>query len=231
MSAEALHIQAGKAAVARYRADSGLVAALGAATQIRPTLDTAGTPAGISALIVRARDLGGHEGMSSRKLVDVEIRVTVRTHIDEDQDRAVHDDLVSTVLGIAGQAWTPALSGWIVRHCSSADSTDVEADAGGVFRDTDVVQRLLVQAVVDSGAPVDPQDPAAPSVEVTEPADDDRITIWHGPDQERGYVSWLTFTTDMKGEPGDHGAAYGNLDGGAPDAVYGGTMIVTGGVP
>jgi hypothetical protein len=66
-------------------------AILGAATQIRPTLDTSGTPAGISALIVRARDLGGHEGMSSRRLVDVEIRVTVRTHLDEDQDREVHD--------------------------------------------------------------------------------------------------------------------------------------------
>lgn len=241
---EALHIQVGRAGVARYRADAALVAALGAAEQIRATLDTSGSPAGVSALIVRARDLGGYQGMSSRKLVEVELRVTIRTHLDEDQDREVHDALASQVLAIAGSRWTPPLTGWIVRHVSSAECTDVEADPAGVFRDTDVTQRLLAQAVVDSGVPVDPQDPAAPSSEVTDPLPGDRLSLWHGDGLDRGYVTWETLTTELKGEQGDQGpqgiqgprgergaagAPYGDIDGGNATSVYAGVVGVDGG--
>lgn len=156
--AAALHIQVAQATVDRLRLDAALVALLGTEAQIRQKLDTSGAPAGLSACIVRCRDLGKHLGQAL--LRDVELRVTVRTHMDEDPDREHHDAVTAAVLEICGAEWLPVLEGWVVRHQRSAESTDAEADSAGVFRDTDVVQEMLLQAVdeapalvLDGGAP------------------------------------------------------------------------------
>lgn len=146
MTTAAVHIQLASAAVDLLRADSDLVALLESEGQIRSTLDTSGSPAGISAVVVRARDLGGHQGLSSRVLVDVELTVTVRTHLDEDPDRTAHDAAVAAAQAALPSGWAPALTGWVVRHVRAWEVSDARVDESGVFRDTDLARTVLVQA-------------------------------------------------------------------------------------
>lgn len=228
VTALALHLQIARGAVETARADAAITGQLESAEQVRSAWDTSGTPAGISAVIVRTRDLGGYAGVRSRAVVQVELRYSVRTHLDEDQDATAHDALVSAVQVAAAAPWAAVTDGWVVRHRTAPEVSDVDADGSGVFRQADVVQTLLCQAIDGSGTPVEPPGPEAPAEEAENPADDSRLTIWiaEGAAWVRQYIT-LEGLRDSIG--GGGGGGDGEVDGGAPDAVYLAEQVLDGG--
>jgi len=98
--------------------------------QIRAMLDVSGTPRGDRAIIVSARDLGGHGGMPGRVLIDVEASISIMTNLDEDPSGSAADELLSSV-AIAIENISYSLNGWRVpfrgiwkgTHATTADES------------------------------------------------------------------------------------------------------------
>lgn len=120
--------------------------------QIRAKLDTSGELKGFCGITVSVSDLGGHDGMPGRILVDVKVRVMVWTHVDEDMDGSLCDDLASDVrrllptLNDNGDDWTlPPLDGWAVRFPGIVQTGEPELSDDGAFRVKELSTTMFLQ--------------------------------------------------------------------------------------
>lgn len=102
-------------------------------TQIRGTLDLSGTPKEAYGITVSAEDMGDHAGNTGRVLVDIQPRITVFSHLDEDVDGTLCDSLASDTLEIM-QSITYALDGWYVAWRGNWSITETTMD--NAFRQT-----------------------------------------------------------------------------------------------
>ena len=96
-------------------------------TQIRGILDLSGTPKDVYGITVSSEDLGDHAGNTGRILVDIQPRITVFSHLDEDIDGALCDSLVSDTLSIM-QSIAYSLDGWYVAWNGNWAVTDTSMD-------------------------------------------------------------------------------------------------------
>ena len=96
-------------------------------TQIRGTLDLSGTPKEAYGITVSAEDMGDHAGNTGRVLVDIQPRITVFSHLDEDVDGTLCDSLASDTLEIM-QSITYALDGWYVAWRGNWSITETTVD-------------------------------------------------------------------------------------------------------
>lgn len=102
-------------------------------TQIRGILDLTGTPKEAYGITISAEDLGDHAGNTGRVLVDIQPRITVFSHLDEDVDGTLCDSLASDTLEIM-QSITYALDGWYVAWRGNWSITETTMD--NAFRQT-----------------------------------------------------------------------------------------------
>jgi hypothetical protein len=100
-------------------------------TQIRGTLDLSGTPKEAYGITVSAEDMGDHAGNTGRVLVDIQPRITVFSHLDEDVDGSLCDSLASDTLEIM-QSIAYQLDGWYVAWNGNWQIADTTMD--GAFR-------------------------------------------------------------------------------------------------
>jgi len=114
---------------------------------IRAKLDVSGVPRGPASVIVSARDLGNHNGIPGRILVDVQAIVQIMTHLDEDQDGALADSLMSAAMAALGGATAASysLNGWEVGYPGQWASDEPHIDSDGVFRVCRLSATLFLQ--------------------------------------------------------------------------------------
>lgn len=120
--------------------------------QIRAKLDTSGELKGFSGITVSVSDLGGHDGLPGRILVDVKVRVTIWTHVDEDMDGSLCDDLASDArrlmptLNDTGEDWIlPPLDGWAVRFPGTIAVGEPELSDDGAYRIKEITTTMYLQ--------------------------------------------------------------------------------------
>ena len=114
------------------------------ANQIRAAMDVSDVPRGPAALVVSCADLGGHNGMRTRILVDVRATITIATHLDEDQDGSLSDSIINAVIPVLYQ-FNPELQGWAIRHITPWETSEPFAD--GSFRQTSIVSTMFTQSI------------------------------------------------------------------------------------
>ncbi len=110
--------------------------------QIRASYDVSGEPRGPASVIVSCADLGGHNGMRQRILVDCKATVTVMTHMDEDLAGTLSDDILNAIIPVI-QSIDPVMDGWKVRHVTPWQSSDPTTD--GAFRIVELSTTLYTQ--------------------------------------------------------------------------------------
>lgn len=110
--------------------------------QIRSKLDVSGAPVGFMGLVVTAADIGGHNGIPGRILIDVTATVQAFTHLDEDMDGTEMARLSSAVMD-ALQNIDYNLDGWTVRF--PGDWTATEPSVEDAFRRVDFTATLFLQ--------------------------------------------------------------------------------------
>ena len=121
-------------------------------SQIRAKLDTSGEMKGFSGITVSVSDLGGHDGLPGRILVDVKVRVMVWTHVDEDKDGSLCDDLASETMRLMptlndnNDDWIlPPLDGWAVRFPGNIQTDEPELSADGAYRVKEISTTMFLQ--------------------------------------------------------------------------------------
>lgn len=120
--------------------------------QIRTSLDMSGQLKGFMGITVSASDLGGHEGLPGRILIDVKVSVTAWTHIDEDADGSICDALASDIrqlmptLNDSNDDWTlPPLDGWAVRFPGIIQASESMLSPDGVYRVKEITATMYLQ--------------------------------------------------------------------------------------
>lgn len=120
--------------------------------QIRAKLDTSGELKGFCGITVSVSDLGGHNGLPGRVLIDVRVRVTIWTHVDEDHDGSLCDNLSSEarkllpMLNENGNDWTlPPLDGWAVRFPGVIQTGEPELSDDGAYRVKELSTTMFLQ--------------------------------------------------------------------------------------
>lgn len=115
-------------------------------TQVRGILDVSGEPKDSAGVVVACADLGEHWGASNRRiLVDVNPRVVVFTHINEDADGSVCNALVSDVRQ-ALQGLDYSLDGWRVAWVGNWTTGEYTLD--GSFRQCELSATMPLQKVI-----------------------------------------------------------------------------------
>lgn len=85
-------------------------------TQIREILDISGEPKDSAGVIVACENQGEHWGANNNGvLIDVQPRIVVFSHLNEDSDGAICNALVSDVLGAMQSISYTGVSGWDVK--------------------------------------------------------------------------------------------------------------------
>ncbi len=88
--------------------------------KVRALWDVSGDlPKGDTGIVVSCEDLGGHNGMPGRLLVDVKVNVRVFTNMDEDDTGILLDNLESETMRLLAAMPAPDLKDWIVRFQGS----------------------------------------------------------------------------------------------------------------
>ena len=114
------------------------------ADQIRAAYDVSGDPRGAASVIVSCADLGGHNGMRPRILVDCKATVTVMTHLDEDLTGALSDSILNAIIPVI-QAFSPTLDGWAIRHVTPWQTAEPTSD--GAFRIVAAEATIFTQSI------------------------------------------------------------------------------------
>ena len=92
--------------------------------QIRGKLDVSGAPKGAWGIVVSAADLGDHGGNTGRVLVDIQPKITVFSHLEEDVDGSICDAISADVLELI-QGIQYSLEGWYVAWNGNWTITEV----------------------------------------------------------------------------------------------------------
>lgn len=88
--------------------------------KVRALFDVSGDkPMGDTGIVVSCEDLGGHNGLPGRLLVDVRVNVRVFTQMDEDDTGVMLDNLESDTMNLLAAMPDPDLKDWIVRFQGS----------------------------------------------------------------------------------------------------------------
>ena len=116
------------------------------ASSIRAKLDVSGSaPATPEMVIVTASDKGGHNGLATRVLIDIEATVSILTHLDEDETGSANDALEAQIMpALAAIPRGTALNGWTIRFEGNWQSQD-PAIVNDSFRARDITATLFLQ--------------------------------------------------------------------------------------
>lgn len=83
--------------------------------KVRKLWDVSGDlPQGDTGIVVSCEDLGGHNGMPGRELVDVRVNIRIFTNLDEDDTGVLLDNLESETMRLLAAMPDPDLKDWIV---------------------------------------------------------------------------------------------------------------------
>ena len=95
------------------------------AGKVRKLWDVSGDmPQGNTGIVVSCEDLGGHNGMPGRLLVDVRVNIRIFTNLDEDDTGVLLDNLESETMRLLAGMQDPDLKDWIVRFQGSWTITE-----------------------------------------------------------------------------------------------------------
>ena len=111
--------------------------------QIRGQFDVAGEITQGAGCFVSAVDLGGHNGLPGRILVDVELTATAWTHLNEDGNGLECDVIASAIQAALSDGFNPPLDGWAIRHIQSWTAGEITTQES--FRMCEVKTTVFLQ--------------------------------------------------------------------------------------